>query len=528
METTTTDPAREQATAQDRYEHLKSEREPYLNRAREAARYTLPALVPEEGDQSSQELHQNFQSLGSRGTNHLAAKLLLALFPAGRPFFRLTIDEYVEDALEVEAGSQAFDEAKQEFRTALARVERSVMTRLEQTGARSTLNEVLKHLLVAGNVLVQVLKDGSLKLHPLSAYVVKRDKEGSILEIIVKETVARMALPKEALEVLEVAELNENPDEDAKNNIDLFTRIRREDDGSWTIAQEVKGHEIESTKGDYPEDKSAWIPLRFIKVDGEDYGRGFVEQYIGDLRSAEALNKAVVMFAAAAAKILIFVDDNGYVTVKQVSDAESGDVLPGDADHLSVFQLDKQADFAVADELLQRIENRLEQAFLLFSGIQRDAERVTAEEIRAMIQELEQGLGGVYSVLAQELQVPLVNRVIHMMQKAEDLPRLPEGAVNPEIVTGVEALGRQSDAQKRDRLLADLGALFGPEAVAQEINIGVYVQQKANDLSLDIEGLVKTEEQKAQERQAAIEAQVATQVAPEAAKQRLQNDEGGA
>ncbi|WP_416142518.1 portal protein [Escherichia coli] len=42
------------------------------------------------------------------------------------------------------------------------------------------------------------------------------------------------------------------------------------------------------------------------------------------------------------------------------------------------------------------------------SAVQRTGERVTAEEIRYVASELEDTLGGVYSILSQELQLPLV------------------------------------------------------------------------------------------------------------------------
>ena len=69
--------------------------------------------------------------------------------------------------------------------------------------------------------------------------------------------------------------------------------------------------------------------------------------------------------------------------------------------------MQKFNDFRVAQESAQKIEERLAAAFLLNSSVQRDAERVTAEEVRFMAQELESTLGGVYSVLSQEFQLPL-------------------------------------------------------------------------------------------------------------------------
>ena len=55
-------------------------------------------------------------------------------------------------------------------------------------------------------------------------------------------------------------------------------------------------------------------------------------------------------------------------------------------------------------------------------SVQRDAERVTAEEIRLMAEQLESGLAGVYSMLSQELQLPLIKRVLFLMEQAGEIP----------------------------------------------------------------------------------------------------------
>ena len=75
---------------------------------------------------------------------------------------------------------------------------------------------------------------------------------------------------------------------------------------------------------------------------------------------------------------------------------------------------------------MNRIETRLQFAFLLNSSIQRNAERVTASEIRFMAEDLEQALGGIYSILSQEFQLPFVMRKMAMMEKSKKLPKLPK------------------------------------------------------------------------------------------------------
>lgn len=507
-------------TAKGRYESLKAQREPYLRRAEENARLTIPALLPPGGSEGSADLYQPFQSVGARGVNHLAAKLLLALFPPNQPFFRLTMDEFILEELQEKSGLEYAD-AKAEFDQALSRVENAIISRMDQRQARSTLIEVLKHLLVAGNALVQVLPDGGLRYYPLSRYVVKRDKSGNVLEIVVLDKVSRASLPEEALQLVEEDENEEEGDKDSQNTIEIYTRVHRVG-RSWRVYQELGGQVIPRSRGTYPLEKTPWIPLRLIKVDGEDYGRAYVEEYCGDLRSLESLSQSIVEFAAVASKILIFVEDGGVTKRKDVARAPSGKVLKGSAKDVTAFQLEKYPDFRVAWEAMKEIQHRLEQAFLLFSGIQRDAERVTAAEIRALIHELEQGLGGIYSVLSQELQAPLVRRILHQMQRSGDLPRLPDDAIQPQIITGVDALGRASDLQRLDLFVAGVSELFGPEAVAEYVNVGSYMIRRATALGLDIDGLVRSEEEVQEARQLRMQQEMAQQIGPEAAKAAIQ------
>ena len=78
-----------------------------------------------------------------------------------------------------------------------------------------------------------------------------------------------------------------------------------------TAHAEIKDQIIASSVGSYPIDKNAFIPLRYTSIDNADYGRGFIEEYIGDLRSLEALYRSVVEGSAAASKVLFLVKPNG-------------------------------------------------------------------------------------------------------------------------------------------------------------------------------------------------------------------------
>jgi hypothetical protein len=136
------------------------------------------------------------------------------------------------------------------------------------------------------------------------------------------------------------------------------------------------------------------------------------------------------------------------------------------------------------------------------SSVERQAERVTAEEIRYKAQELEMALGGVYSVLSQELQVPLVKQLLNRLTKQGKMPKFPKNSVKPEIVTGIEALGRGQDLNKLNTFLQYLQPL-GQDVIAREMNVGDYIDRLGASLGIDTGGLIKSPEQKAMEQQQA-------------------------
>lgn len=440
--------------------------------------------------------------MGAKGVNNLASKILLILFPPGGSFFRLTVDDFTLSKLlgsAADAGEQEKD-VRAEIEAAFGKVERAAVQRLEERGARMQLFESCKHLLVTGNSLLQMLPDERLKLHRLDKYVVKRDKQGNVTEIVVKETVAKVTLPEHIRKLIDsnpATELEKgNPSEAV---VDIYTHIRREKNG-WSEYQEVNGVHIPDTDGTYPLDKSPWIPLRFVAVDGEDYGRGFVEEVLGDLRSLDSLRQAIVEGAAISARMTPLVDEGGVTEIEDLVKARNGEPIHGKASDVSFLQVDKFADLRVAMETSQEIKRDLQQSFLLLTGVQRNAERVTAEEFRMLAQELEGAFGGAYSVLSQELQLPVAKRLLFQMERRKQLPKIPAETVSLQIVTGIAGLGRNSDLNKLDILLGGVQQMFGPEALSEYVSAGSYIKRRATALAIDVDGMIRSDEQVTERR----------------------------
>lgn len=490
-----------ETTAGGRYRQLEPDRQPFLDRGREASKFTIPSLMPEEGHNGYSKLYTPFQGMGARGVNNISSKLLLALLPPNSPFFRLAVDDYTLQEMTGQEGMRSTVEK------ALNKIERAVMGEIEASAMRVGIHEALKQLVVVGNVLIYLPKEGGVRVFRLDRFVVKRDPMGNVLEIITLENVAPDALPEEiAQEVLEQAKKeSKREDRSSDRTVELFTCIKRVKD-KWEVFQEVKGKKIPGSEGSYALDKSPWIPLRWSRIDGEDYGRSHCDEYIGDLKSLEGLSKAIVEGSAVAARVIPLVNPNGTTDEDDLAEAENFEFVSGSSEDVTFLQVAKFADFSVAQTTAQYIEQRLSFAFMLNTAIQRGGERVTAEEIRYMAGELEDALGGVYSILTQELQLPLVTRLMHVMASSKKLPKLPQGAVKPTITTGVEALGRGHDLNKLDMFIAGLHQSIGPEAVMQVLNIGDYIKRRGASLGIDTDGLIKSdEEQKASQQQAMMQ-----------------------
>jgi len=498
-------------SAKHRYTALENRRQPFLDRARDCAKLTIPSLMPPDGHNHTSKLYTPYQGIGARGVNTLASKLLLALFPPNAPFFRMSVDDFTVEQMTQQKGMKA------EVDKALAKIERAVMQTIETEALRVPAFEGLKQLVNSGNCLVFKPPGSGMKMFRLDRYVVVRDPIGNVLEIVVKEPISPAALPPDIRrQVMTKEKLMQDAKQDhnqsAEKHLDLYTWVRREKD-KWIVHQEISEIVIPGTQGTYPLDRSPWIPLRWTQIDGEDYGRSYVDEYYGDLRSLEALTKAIVEGSAAAAKVLFLVNPNGTTRMKDISEADNLAVKAGNAADVTVLQLQKFNDFRVAQETSSAIQQRLSFAFLLNTAIQRNGERVTAEEIRYMAGELEDALGGVYSILSQEFQLPLVNVLLDSLQRAGKLPVLPKEMVKPTITTGLEALGRGHDMTRLNAFIQQLAPL-GPDVLRMYLNLPDYITRIGTSLNIEMDGLVRSEQEVQQMMMQQQAMQMAQQLGP--------------
>ena len=499
------------APLKDRYKALAVLRENFLWRARDVARLTIPSLLPYGssfgvgrgyGGGGTTDLDEVYSSLGARVVTHLASKLMVAFMPPGYAFFKLGVPA---KALVREGKLNLEPKTEQQ----LSLIESLIDAEVNRKQWREPTYTALQHLIVTGNILEQMLDDNTLKMFRLDQYCVVRTPAGRVIEIVIEEELSPYGLPEDVRAML-------GSQKKEGENVFIYTCARwTQAKGKWHIYQEVEDKLIPGSDGFY--EINPFNALRWTAVIGEDYGRSKCDEHRGDFMAIEGLSKAVLDGAAMASRNIILANPavgNASVNRKALASARNGEILIGDPQGVAFLQFGNTAGMQVAAAELERISQQVAAAFLLQSGVTRDAERVTREEILRNAQELEGALGGVYSTLSHDMQAARLKRLIFQMQANDELPKWGD-MIEPTIITGFEALGRASDVGRVQQALAMLQGL--PPEVLAYVNWNAILGKVFNGLGLA--DSVKTEEEVNAMRQQQMAEQAAQQVAATAGEQ---------
>ena len=492
--------------ASERYSQLTSERTMFLDMAVQCSELTLPYLVQQDSSQKSgkKSLTQPWQSVGAKAVVTLAAKLMLAMLPPSTSFFKLQVRD---DKL----GEELDPAMRSELDLSFSKIERMILEYIAASNDRVVVHQALKHLIVSGNALIFMGKNG-LKHFPLQRYVVNRDGNGNILEIITKEIINRKVL---GLESPEYPKTTNDPNNQGTgsdgDDVEVYTCVKQDpQSGRWTWHQEVDDKIIPNSRSSAPKNASPWLVLRFNTVDGEDYGRGRVEEFVGDLRSLNSLAQALVEGSSVAAKVIFLVSPSATTKPQTIAQSGNGAIVQGRPEDVGVVQVGKTADFATAAQMAQQLEQRILEAFLVLNI--RDSERTTAEEVRMTQLELEQSLGGLFSLLTVEFLIPYLDRTLLVLQRTNQIPKLPKDLVRPKIVTGIGALGRGQDAQALGQFIGTITQTLGPEALLKYVNPSEAIKRLAAAQGIDVLNLIKTEEQLNEEMRMAQQQQTQSSI----------------
>ena len=121
--------------------------------------------------------------------------------------------------------------------------------------------------------------------------------------------------------------------------------------------------------------------------------------------------------------------------------------------------------------------------------------------------ELEQQLGGIFSLLTVEFLIPYLSRTLLVLQRSNQIPKLPKDIVRPTIVAGINALGRGQDRESLTQFIGTIAQTLGPEALMKYVEPLEAIKRLAASQGIDVLNLIKTQEQLDEEMQAMQQAQ---------------------
>lgn len=461
------------------WEKMATKRNPFHDRAKHYARLTLPYLLNEPDTHTSSQ--NGWQGVGAQAVNHLANKLAQVLFPAQRSFFRIDLTA---------KGEQELGKAKLEktvLATLFAKVEKQAMKALDSRQFRPAIVEVFKHLIVAGNCLMFKPESGPISCIPMHHYGILRDVNGEVLDIILlQEKALKTFDPATKMAIQAARKGKQYKDED---NVKLYTHAKYEGNGMWQVSQSADDITVGVTSR-VKSEKLPFIVLTWKRSFGEDWGRPLAEDYSGDLFVIQFLSEAVARGAALMADIKYLIRPGSQTDVDHFVNSGTGEVITGVADDIHIVQLGKYADLTPISEVLEVYTRRIGVVFMMESLVRRDAERVTALEIQRDAMEIEQSLGGAYSLFSVIMQQPVA-----MWGLQEKGSSFTSDFVDPVIVTGIEALGRMAELSKLEQFsqYMTLPAQW-PEWAQASLKPTVYMDWVRGQISADFPFIMNEDE----------------------------------
>lgn len=469
-----------------------------LGKFQQYSKWTVASVFPNQVKttdlQGNDIVERDYQAMGAILVNNLTAKLVKLLFPVGLSFFKL------EDTKELKDFIKNLEPNLRKLQ--LPEIENKCAERLLFNAGYAQLHQLIKTLIILGNALV-VRKDNKLVVYTPKNYSVLRDHGGTVLDLVLCEQISYDRIP-EAIRAYVHARGKE-----PRDTLDLYTRVRRLPSGQYRVTQEIEGKQV----GDeitYAKNLCPYIPVVWSLVNGNSYGHGLVEDLAGDFAKLSCLSEALAKYEIDSCRVVNLVKSGAGGDIDSLAEAEIGEWVQADPD--AVGKTDAGDANMIKNLLLdlEQVIGRLSIAFMYTSNV-RDAERVTAEEIRQKVAEADQALGGVYSQLSEALHKPLAYLLLaeadRNLQSA-----IIANKVKFNILTGTAALGRGNDTERLLTSIQVLGVIIPAMGqLSKRFNTEAVIDKILTNNGVNLEEIMKSDEELEAEAQAAQEQMQAMQ-----------------
>jgi len=483
------------------YDQLSVDRKPYEDRAETLAKYTIPSMFPSESANEQSSLEDSY---GSRYVSTLigalASDITLALLPPSGSSFKF---EPNKDALA--QITQGNTDARSKIMAELGSKQIEVNKELANQRIRDMMHPMVEAIISTQAVVCEKMKNKGIRFHSLRNFVVKLDSMGEPLKYVIREEI-------DPLEVPEGVDYEQYKDED---NVELYTMCIRDRD-KWTVIQSI-GSEVIGNESTYKLDELPYTYLGWTLQNGDSYHRPMAEKHLGTIIDYENINRVLVQGSIVAAKMIVLVNPLGTTEKSDIANSSNGAVVDGREEDIGTFKANKNYDFQIPAQKERDLKAELDRAFMSKHGASYEGrERVTATEVGVDAQSLDENKSGIYSILSAKFTKWLIK---HLMREL----KIKFNAVEVNVVTGLDALGRNIEARKLDNYMMRLSNLQLNRWVKEPELVTRYAAYEG----IDGEGLIKTEKEIQAENKAQQDAMAQQQLMNSGADALGKNIAGG-
>lgn len=473
-------------------------------RAEQYGLWTIPSITMNVKETTTAEADKGHVVVGARLVNHLSNRIAETMFPHDTPFITLVLTPEAQLALEKEAGEENAGKLEEVVRSSTARIERVAMRKMNMTAYRPMAVMAIKHLIITGNAVIRRMEDGSRVVYGVRDFSTRRDLAGHMTECMLRDCKRFGNLDPKLQVALLATGKQRYQDTDEVVLYSHYKLVGKR----WQFSQAIENVRLPHSRQYTPEDLPI-LSLTWSLARGEDYGRGLVEDNAIAFHNLDVLTAALIDLMAAIADIKFLVRTGSTLDVAHLNQAKRGSYHQGNEGDITVPEIGKRGDISVMMQAIEKWERDLSQAFLLNSASTRDAERVTAVEIRMNARELESGFGGLYSMLALTWQQKEGEYAVSQVDIKKQLGANSE-MFEVIVVTGLESLSREGQLDNLRLAIEDLQMLDTvPEELRATINPMLFASFVFTNRGVKLKSFLYNQEEMAANQQAAMDQQQA-------------------
>ncbi len=482
---------------------MQTEKNDLENRCEQYALWTIPYISPEDNTKQHETIRSNV-AMGARVVNHLANRVVDVMFPGDRPFFSMPPTPEFKRALSAELGADSGDgQATAKALGQLSKLTNSVITdamrEFDLTSYRPIAIEAVKHAIITGGCIIRRFADNKRTVYGIKDYAVTRDTRGVLTSVCLRDIKKFSTLVPSMQNFIN----DYSPEKyTSDGKVTVYTYYERISEGVWAGVQSVEKHIMVDTLDTYTDVTLPVFDINWNLARDETYPRGLVEDHTVLFHNLDVTTEAVIDLIGIAADIKFLVNPGSGINIEELNRSARGTYHAGQEGDINPVEFRHRAELSVLIEQIGSWERQLAQIFLLGSGSVRDAERVTAAEIRSFTRELESAFGGLYSKLAltwQRREAEWLLQQIDIADYSEELSK----DFDVVITTGTESLSREGQLDSFRLAINDLQLLDQvPEDVRGRMDISGIAEFLFDQRGLDFTRFLLTQEQLQAKQQA--------------------------